>query len=149
MPDQAWNTQVICNEKLTDEIQNYKKLKLYSLSCIWILRFSDTFHAQKSWFILWLYNIGMIHFCFIPLILVEGNGNCTDTCQICDDSINFNRNRTFINLQLGNIVPENPYILHDYDFEGIWLLVSLYIYHQFCLRNFGLGVRHSLRRDIS
>ena len=51
----------------------------------------------------------------VPLILVEGYGNCTDTCQICDDNIVFNRSKASI----------KPYILKDNYIEGIWILVSM------------------------
>ena len=55
----------------------------------------------------------------VPLILVEGYGNCTDTCQICDENIVFSRNKASIKPQLGMMVPGKPYILNDNDFKGI------------------------------
>nr|XP_022339271.1 uncharacterized protein LOC111134494 isoform X2 [Crassostrea virginica] len=44
-------------------------------------------------------------------------GNCTDTCQICDDKILFNRSKASIKPQLGMMVPGKPYILNDDHFE--------------------------------
>nr|XP_022344189.1 uncharacterized protein LOC111137161 isoform X2 [Crassostrea virginica] len=46
------------------------------------------------------------------------NGNCTDTCQICDDNIIvFNRSKASIKPQLRMMVPGKPYILPDNHLE--------------------------------
>nr|XP_022337891.1 uncharacterized protein LOC111133650 [Crassostrea virginica] len=50
-------------------------------------------------------------------------GNCTDTCQICDDNIVFNRSKASIKPMLGMMVPGKPYILSDDHFEGIQYFV--------------------------
>ncbi|XP_078335834.1 uncharacterized protein LOC111133646 isoform X2 [Crassostrea virginica] len=46
-------------------------------------------------------------------------GNCTDTCQICDDGIVFNCSKASIKPQLGMMVPGKPYILNDHYFEDL------------------------------
>ena len=86
--------------------------------------FSKSAIEQSDGFPIFHTLVLVLFYRLVPLILVEGYRNCTDTCQICDDNIVFNRSKASIKPQLGMMVPRKPYILHDNDFEGYGILVS-------------------------